>query len=123
MTLTETETEELLTIFNDLIDRVGEQVEKRKEMPEPDPSFIMKWMLKLNNKMDKANRCFPDSPVSPEALYCLCDRVWYGMISDGAGKEKLFGYFVGKVMQASKGKANPTKVNDILKLKLKGTDK
>ena len=32
-----------------------------------------------------------------------------------AGKEKLFGFFVGQVMKASKGKANPSKVNDALK--------
>jgi len=36
-----------------------------------------------------------------------------------AGKEKLFGYFVGEVMKISKGKANPNLVNQILKNKLK----
>ena len=36
------------------------------------------------------------------------------------GKEQLFGYFVGQVMKASKGKANPAQVNDILKQKLAG---
>lgn len=36
-----------------------------------------------------------------------------------AGKEKLFGFFVGQVMKASKGKANPAQVNEILKRKLK----
>ena len=35
-----------------------------------------------------------------------------------SGKEKLFGYFVGEVMKASKGKANPQLVNEILKKKL-----
>lgn len=34
------------------------------------------------------------------------------------GKESLFGYFVGQVMKASKGKANPKVVNDRLKQKL-----
>jgi aspartyl-tRNA(Asn)/glutamyl-tRNA(Gln) amidotransferase subunit B len=34
------------------------------------------------------------------------------------GKEQLFGYFVGQVMKASKGKANPAQVNEILKKKL-----
>ena len=34
------------------------------------------------------------------------------------GKEKLFGYFVGQVMQETKGTANPGIVNDILKKKL-----
>ena len=34
------------------------------------------------------------------------------------GKDKLFGFFVGQVMKASKGSANPQVVNEILKAKL-----
>ncbi|UFS63411.1 Asp-tRNA(Asn)/Glu-tRNA(Gln) amidotransferase subunit GatB [Sulfurimonas sp. HSL-3221] len=34
------------------------------------------------------------------------------------GKDKLFGFFVGQVMKASKGSANPQAVNEILKQKL-----
>ncbi len=36
------------------------------------------------------------------------------------GKDKVFGFFVGQVMKASKGKANPTVVNELLLDKLKG---
>ncbi len=36
------------------------------------------------------------------------------------GKEKLFGYFVGQVMKATQGKANPAEVNRLLKEKLAG---
>ena len=36
------------------------------------------------------------------------------------GKEKVFGFFVGQVMKASKGKANPQQVNQLLKQKLAG---
>lgn len=35
-----------------------------------------------------------------------------------AGKDKLFGFFVGQVMKKSKGKANPAAVNTLLKNKL-----
>ncbi len=35
-----------------------------------------------------------------------------------SGKEKVMGYFVGQVMQATKGKANPQIVNKLLKEKL-----
>jgi aspartyl-tRNA(Asn)/glutamyl-tRNA(Gln) amidotransferase subunit B len=35
-----------------------------------------------------------------------------------AGKEKLFGFFVGQVMKASKGTANPQAVNEIVKSRL-----
>jgi len=34
------------------------------------------------------------------------------------GKDKLFGFFVGQVMKASKGSANPQAVNEVLKAKL-----
>ena len=37
-----------------------------------------------------------------------------------SGKDKLFGFFVGLAMKASKGKANPAQLNDILKKKLEG---
>jgi aspartyl-tRNA(Asn)/glutamyl-tRNA(Gln) amidotransferase subunit B len=35
-----------------------------------------------------------------------------------AGKEALFGFFVGQVMKASKGKANPKVVNERLRARL-----
>jgi aspartyl-tRNA(Asn)/glutamyl-tRNA(Gln) amidotransferase subunit B len=37
-----------------------------------------------------------------------------------AGKEKAFNALVGQAMKASKGKANPAQVNDLLKKKLAG---
>ena len=36
------------------------------------------------------------------------------------GKDKLFGFFVGQVMKASKGQANPGMVNQLLRAKLDG---
>ena len=36
-----------------------------------------------------------------------------------AGNEKVFGYLIGQIMKASQGKANPQKVNEILREKLK----
>jgi aspartyl-tRNA(Asn)/glutamyl-tRNA(Gln) amidotransferase subunit B len=38
-----------------------------------------------------------------------------------AGKDKLFGFFVGQVMKATEGKANPAQLNDLLKAKLGGS--
>ena len=35
-----------------------------------------------------------------------------------SGKEKMFGFFVGQAMKASKGSANPNKINDLLKERL-----
>jgi aspartyl-tRNA(Asn)/glutamyl-tRNA(Gln) amidotransferase subunit B len=37
-----------------------------------------------------------------------------------SGKDKVFGFFVGQVMKAMQGKANPAQVNELLKEKLKG---
>ncbi len=37
-----------------------------------------------------------------------------------SGKDKVFGFFVGQVMKATQGKANPGQVNDLLKAKLAG---
>jgi len=37
-----------------------------------------------------------------------------------AGRDKLYGFFVGQVMRATQGKANPTLVNELLKKKLAG---
>ena len=36
-----------------------------------------------------------------------------------SGKDKLLSYFVGQVMKASRGKANPGQLNELLKEKLK----
>jgi aspartyl-tRNA(Asn)/glutamyl-tRNA(Gln) amidotransferase subunit B len=37
-----------------------------------------------------------------------------------SGKDKLLGFFVGQVMKATQGKANPGLVNELLKKKLAG---
>jgi len=36
------------------------------------------------------------------------------------GRDKLCGFFVGQVMRATQGKANPALVNQLLKQKLAG---
>ncbi len=44
-----------------------------------------------------------------------------GQLADyRAGKDKLFGFFVGQVMKATGGKANPAQLNELLKKKLRG---
>jgi aspartyl-tRNA(Asn)/glutamyl-tRNA(Gln) amidotransferase subunit B len=44
-----------------------------------------------------------------------------GQLADyRSGKDKLFGFFVGQVMKATAGKANPAQLNDLLKKKLAG---
>jgi aspartyl-tRNA(Asn)/glutamyl-tRNA(Gln) amidotransferase subunit B len=44
-----------------------------------------------------------------------------GQLADyRSGKDKLFGFFVGQVMKATGGKANPAQLNELLKKKLPG---
>jgi aspartyl-tRNA(Asn)/glutamyl-tRNA(Gln) amidotransferase subunit B len=44
-----------------------------------------------------------------------------GQLADfRSGKDKLFGFFVGQVMKATGGKANPAQLNALLKKKLSG---
>jgi aspartyl-tRNA(Asn)/glutamyl-tRNA(Gln) amidotransferase subunit B len=44
-----------------------------------------------------------------------------GQLADyRSGKDKLFGFFVGQVMKATGGKANPAQLNELLKSKLAG---
>ena len=44
-----------------------------------------------------------------------------GQLADyRSGKDKLFGFFVGQVMKATQGKANPAQLNELLKKKLAG---
>jgi aspartyl-tRNA(Asn)/glutamyl-tRNA(Gln) amidotransferase subunit B len=44
-----------------------------------------------------------------------------GQLADyRSGKDKLFGFFVGQVMKATGGKANPAQLNELLKKMLAG---
>ncbi len=58
------------------------------------------------------------------AILVIIDKILeenMGMVEEyKSGKEKLFGFFVGQVMKAMAGKANPELVNKLLKEKLGG---
>lgn len=53
-----------------------------------------------------------------DVLAANADQVEQYKASDEAKRAKMFGFFVGQAMRASKGKANPQQVNEILKKKL-----
>ena len=56
------------------------------------------------------------------AIETMCDEIMAAnedkVEQYRGGKEQLFGFFVGQVMKASKGSANPQAVNEVLKAKL-----
>ncbi len=55
-----------------------------------------------------------------EVLAANAEQVEQYRASDEAKRGKMFGFFVGQAMKASKGKANPQQVNELLKRKLDG---
>ena len=73
-----------------------------------------------------------DAIIEAKGLKQITDRDAIGALVDAviaqhpaqvaqyrAGKEKVLGFFVGQVMKASRGKANPQQVNALLREKLK----
>ena len=52
--------------------------------------------------------------IAEEVLKANADKV----AEYKAGKDKLFGFFVGQIMKEGKGAFNPAKVNEILRAKL-----
>ncbi len=80
-----------------------------------------------------ASKMSPEQIVQEKGLTQVSDEGALGKIIDEviaknpaqvaqyrSGKEQVFGFFVGQVMKGSGGKANPGKVNELLKKKLAG---
>jgi len=80
-----------------------------------------------------ASKMSPEQIVQEKGLTQVSDEGALGKILDEviaknpaqvaqyrSGKEQVFGFFVGQVMKESGGKANPGKVNELLKKKLTG---
>ncbi|WP_022961203.1 Asp-tRNA(Asn)/Glu-tRNA(Gln) amidotransferase subunit GatB [Halopseudomonas pelagia] len=55
-----------------------------------------------------------------EVLAANAEQVEQYRASDENKRGKMFGFFVGQAMKASKGKANPQQVNELLRQKLQG---
>ncbi|MGH1449813.1 MAG: Asp-tRNA(Asn)/Glu-tRNA(Gln) amidotransferase subunit GatB [Pseudomonadaceae bacterium] len=55
-----------------------------------------------------------------EVLAANAEQVEQYRAADENKRGKMFGFFVGQAMKASKGKANPQQVNDLLRKKLEG---
>ncbi|MDR0408413.1 MAG: Asp-tRNA(Asn)/Glu-tRNA(Gln) amidotransferase subunit GatB [Campylobacteraceae bacterium] len=84
---------------------------------------ILDFLMKNNENVDDVIEELGLRQVSDEgAIITIIDAVLDAnqdkVEQIKAGKEKLFGFFVGQVMKESKGAANPSKVNELLKEKL-----
>ena len=84
---------------------------------------VLDYMMQNDEEVDAVIEKLGLKQVSDTgALEGMCDEIISAnpekVEQFKGGKEKLFGFFVGQVMKASKGTANPQAVNAILKKKL-----
>jgi len=84
---------------------------------------VLDYLMKNSVSVDEAIEKLGLKQVSDDgAIQSIIDDVISSNIDKVEqyknGKEKLFGFFVGQVMKASRGKANPAKVNELLKKQL-----
>ncbi|MBS0358801.1 MAG: Asp-tRNA(Asn)/Glu-tRNA(Gln) amidotransferase subunit GatB [Proteobacteria bacterium] len=153
---------------------LSEYFEKTLALSKVPPKLVVNWVMgDLSAALNQNNLSIEQSPVTPEKLALLLQRIqdntisgkiaktvfealWQGegdadtiiaqkglkQVTDQSaiekiidevlakspsqleqyrsGKDKLFGYFVGEVMKATQGKANPQQLNQLLKQKLVG---
>ncbi|MDF1879970.1 Asp-tRNA(Asn)/Glu-tRNA(Gln) amidotransferase subunit GatB [Sulfurimonas sp. MAG313] len=101
-----------------LVNRIDDQTISGKAAKE-----VLDYLMKNESDVDSAIDTLGLKQVTDMgAIEKMCDEIIASNTDKAeqykAGKEKLFGFFVGQVMKASKGSANPQAVNEILKAKL-----
>jgi len=69
---------------------------------------------------EKGLRQVTDSSAIEAAIDAIMANESVKVAEYRSGKDKLFGYFVGQVMRAMAGKANPQALNELLRKKLAG---
>ena len=84
---------------------------------------VLDYLMENEADVDAAIETLGLKQVSDTgAIEAVCDEIIAANPAKVAeyqsGKEKLFGFFVGQVMKASKGSADPQTVNELLKSKL-----
>ncbi|MCD6173307.1 MAG: Asp-tRNA(Asn)/Glu-tRNA(Gln) amidotransferase subunit GatB, partial [Sulfurimonas sp.] len=84
---------------------------------------VLDYLMQNDTDVDSAIDKLGLKQVSDTgAIESMCDEIILANPNKveqyKGGKDKLFGFFVGQVMKASKGSANPQAVNEILKIKL-----
>ncbi len=69
---------------------------------------------------ERGLRQITDSGAIERAIDAVMQKNPAQLAEYRAGKDKLFGFFVGQVMKATGGKANPAQLNELLRRKLSG---
>ncbi len=84
---------------------------------------VLDYLMENSSSVDEAIEKLGLKQVSDDgALLSIIDEILNAnqdkVAEYKAGKEKMFAFFVGQTMKASKGTANPNRVNDLLKERL-----
>ena len=84
---------------------------------------VLDYLMENSSSVDEAIKKLGLKQVSDDgALLAIIDEILNAnqdkVAEYKAGKEKMFAFFVGQTMKASKGTANPNRVNDLLKERL-----
>ncbi|MCT7645892.1 Asp-tRNA(Asn)/Glu-tRNA(Gln) amidotransferase subunit GatB [Arcobacter lacus] len=84
---------------------------------------VLDYLMENETNVDEAIEKLGLKQVSDDgALFAIIDEILNAnqdkVAEYKAGKEKMFGFFVGQAMKASKGSANPNKINELLKERL-----
>lgn len=101
-----------------LVHRIDDQTISGKAAKE-----VLDYLMENESDVDAAiDKLGLKQVTDMGAIEAMCDEIIAANEDKAeqyrAGKEKLFGFFVGQVMKASKGSANPQAVNEVLKAKL-----
>jgi len=101
-----------------LVKRISDQTISGKAAKE-----VLDYLMENETDVDSAIKKLGLKQVTDiGAIEAICDEIINANPEKveqlKGGKDKLFGFFVGQVMKASKGSANPQAVNEILKAKL-----
>ncbi len=101
-----------------LVSRIDDQTISGKAAKE-----VLDYLMENDIEVDAAIEKLGLKQVTDMgAIEAICDEIIAANEEKAeeyrSGKEKLFGFFVGQVMKASKGSANPQAVNEVLKAKL-----
>ncbi len=84
---------------------------------------VLDYLMENSSSVDEAIEKLGLKQVSDDgSLLAIIDEILNAnqdkVAEYKAGKEKMFAFFVGQTMKASKGTANPNRVNDLLKERL-----
>ena len=117
---------DLANDFGNLLSRVSTLMKKNYDGKIPEPGDFTETEAVIKSNGESLGEVVKEK-IEAMRLNEAIEEIILAVIHENpaqveaylAGKEKLFGFFVGQVMKLTEGKANPKTVNNILKDKLK----